>query len=274
MTGPTNRTTLLVGCGRIGRRLGSRLIGTGEQVVALRRFPEELPDSFTRITSDLLLDQGLELPAVDTMVITLPPPEDEHGYRTPLRTLAAALPAVPERTLFVSSTRVFEGCGAEHPVTEATAPWPLSERARVLLRGERLAEDLFGALIVRPAGIYGPGRERLLRSVLAGDAVPHGRRTNRIHETDLVRALEKLLLDPSPPPLLHAVDEEPARLGRVVAHIAARLGVPVPPSTQTPPRGGTVLDGARLRSFLGPLDFPDFRSGYDAVIDDFDPGAR
>ena len=51
------------------------------------------------------------------MVITLPPPQ--QGYRSVLENLAAALPRVPERTVFVSSTRVFDSDA------EAADPAPL-----------------------------------------------------------------------------------------------------------------------------------------------------
>ena len=96
----------------------------------------------------------------------------------------------------------------------------------MLIEGEETARDLFGAVILRPAGIYGPGRDHLIRTVLEGRPVEHGRRTNRIHEVDLARAILALLSSPAPPALLHAADGAPALLGEVVAHLAQRLGVP------------------------------------------------
>ncbi|ASK67084.1 NAD(P)-dependent oxidoreductase [Brachybacterium avium] len=261
-----------MGCGRLGRRAGAALVGAGGEVHALRRDVSGLPEGFYAVPADLAKRADRMLPEVDAMVITLPPPEAAGGYTTVLRHLAAALPQLPARTVFVSSTRVFEGyAGRADPapvLTEDDAPQPLGERARSLLDGEQAARDLFGALVVRPAGIYGPGRDRMLRTVREGRPIAHRRRTNRIHEEDLARILVALLEHPDPPTLLHAVDEAPARLGEVVTHIADRLALPVPPTVEPDPGHGTVMSGALRKQLFGRLRHPDFRSGYDAMLAD------
>ena len=257
-------TTLLVGCGRVGVRVGELLLPHGE-VIGLRRDPSSLPPGFVRVAADLRAPLPSPLPVADAMVITLTP-SAASSYREPLEHLVAALPALPRRTVFVSSTRVLEGYDASRPLTEADPARPRSERARVLVEGEQLARDLLGAVILRPAGIYGPGRERLIRTVREGRPVEHDRHTNRIHEVDLARAIVALLGTPDPPALLHAVDGAPSTLGEVVKHIARRIGKPVPPRTVPDPGAGTVLDGTALRDLLGHLEVPDFRAGYDEMI--------
>lgn len=268
--------TLLVGCGALGTRLGQQLVRDGGQVFALRRSPAGLPAAFTTLAVDLSVPVGRELPAVDAMVITLPPggpvsgpgpgPGPDDGYLASLRNLAAALPRVPERVVLVSSTRVLGGHTGDRLLTERDEPAPVGPRAEVLLEGERLAEELFDALLLRPAGIYGPGREMLLRKVLDGDPVQYARRSNRIHEDDLVRTLHALLTVEEPPRLLHAVDRSPASLGEVVTFIAGRLGVPPPPPLQPAEATGTVLDGSRLLGVLGTLEHPTYREGYGRLI--------
>ncbi|WP_422115760.1 sugar nucleotide-binding protein [Brachybacterium sp. UNK5269] len=274
MTAPRPGRTLFVGCGRLGLRVGAALSATGVEVLALRRDPGAVPASFRAVAADLAQPLTDPLPHCESMLITLPPPDAADGYGTPLRHLAQALPARPSRTVYVSSTRVFEGyagLGDPAPVlTEDDPPRPLSARGRVLVEGERLAEELFGAIVVRPAGIYGPGRDRLPRTVREARPIEHRRRTNRIHEDDLVRVLQSLLLHPEPPRLLHAVDGAPARLGEVVTHIAGRLSLPIPPPVDPDPGHGTVLDGSRMAALLGQLSYPDFRVGYDAML--ADPG--
>lgn len=128
---------------------------------------------------------------------------------------------------------------------------------------------MFDAIVVRPAGIYGPGRERLIRQVLAGEPVDYERRTNRIHEVDLVRAIAQLLDADAPPALLHGVDRRPATLGEVVEFIADRLGVDAPPRAEVEPDAdrGKVLDGSRLAAMLD-LTFPTFVEGYGRMIAD------
>jgi nucleoside-diphosphate-sugar epimerase len=258
---------LLVGCGRLGTRLGRTLTETGREVFALRRHPDSLPAGFSALAVDLREPVRRALPEVDAMVITLTPgtPGAEgqpDGYCASLRNLAAALPSVPRRTVFVSSTRVFEGRTERRALTEADAPAPVTDRGRTLRDGELLASELFGAHIVRPAGIYGPGREMLVRKVLEGTPVQYAQRTNRIHDSDLVRALEALLGAADPPRLVHAVDQRPALLGEVVEYIARQLGRPAPPRAQPETASGKVLDGAQLLGLLGTLRYPTFEAGY------------
>lgn len=269
--------TLLVGCGALGTALGERLVAAGDEVTAIRRDATGLPSSFSAVEADLRHPLPASLPQFDSVVITLPPGISGEGsiYPAALAHIAEALPATPERVLFVSSTRVFEGYASEAfggadgraPLTELDEPRPTGERGESLLDGERRAVDLLGAVIVRPAGIYGPGRDSLIRRVREGAPVDHERRTNRIHEHDLVRLLEVLLRAEAPPALVHAIDQEPAQLGEVVAHIAARLGVPIPPQSAGDAGGGTVLDGARAHALLGELAYPTFREGYDAMLE-------
>lgn len=230
-------------------------------MVAIRRRADGIPEEFQGIVHDLDEPMTGPLPAVDAMVITLPPGrEGSAGYRVRLNHVAAALPATPARTVFVSSTGVFERKG-EGPIDEFDDPHPTSPRGQELRDGEDAARALFSAVIVRPSGIYGPGREHMVRQVRAGAEVDYSRRTNRIHEADLARALDRVLTMTEPPAVLHATDSAPALLGDVVAFIADELGLARPP--RGPARHeGIVLDGGLLRSVLGELEFPDYRAGY------------
>ncbi|PVE98284.1 hypothetical protein DC434_02145 [Microbacterium sp. TPD7012] len=260
------RRTLLVGFGKLGRRLALRLVADGGEAIALRRSDGELPEGVSGIRADLSAPLTEPLPTVDAMVITLPPGGSVDSYRRALTHLRAALPAVPARTVFVSSTGVFEATASDHPITEQDEPVPASDRSRGLYDGERAAIELFSAVVVRPSGIYGPGRGFLLRQVREHKTLNHRRRTNRIHEVDLVRALDLLVRMPEPPALVHAVDQAPAPLGDVVAHIALRLGVDAPPDDPSAEPTGLVHDGSLLLSVLGSLDYPTYVEGYDEMI--------
>jgi nucleoside-diphosphate-sugar epimerase len=259
--------TLLVGCGKLGTKLGLRLVAQGSEVVALRRSTDGLPAVFTAIADDLDVARERELPACDSVVITLPPGASESsGYAASLTHLAEALPERPSRVVFVSSTRVFEAQGGATPLTESTPATPTSARGRELRDGETLAAELLGARIVRPAGIYGPGRESLIRKVREHAPVDYTRRTNRIHEEDLVGLLHTMLTAESPPRLIHAVDRAPVSLGEVVTFIAEQLGVEAPPHVVPETGGGTVLDGSLMHELVGALEFPSFRDGYERML--------
>lgn len=263
---PPPHRTLIVGFGKLGRRLAAHLLADGGEVFALRRSDDALPEGVVGIRADLSAPLAENLPAVDAMVVTLPPGGAVDSYRIALTHLADALPSAPARTVFVSSTGVFERAASDLPITELDDPAPASERSRGLFDGERAAIQLFSAVVVRPAGIYGPGREFLLRQVREGAVVNHRRRTNRIHEIDLVRALDLLLRMPEPPALVHAVDEAPAPLGEVVAYIAGTLGVDAPPDDPSAEATGLVHDGSLLLSLLGTLEYPTYREGYAEMI--------
>mgnify|MGYP002737647587 CR=1 FL=1 len=265
------KTALLVGCGQLGAELGQRLTAQGTQVYGLRRNATALPTAFVPLAVDLTQPVTQPLPEVDTMVITLTPtmPEvnGQPGYLVALQHLAEALPKIPGRVVFVSSTRVFDGNPETQPLTEEDVPAPVSDRAQLLVEAERLAAELFDAALVRPAGIYGPGREMLIRTVRAGEAVNRRRRTNRIHQSDLARLLALLLTMPNPPAVLHAVDQTPGvPLGEVVDYIAQRLHLTPPPGNTNDVVGGKILDARLLHTLLGPLYYPTYQQGYDQVI--------
>ncbi|MDN4476450.1 sugar nucleotide-binding protein [Demequina sp. SYSU T00192] len=259
--------SLLVGCGKLGLRLAELLAREGETVFAIRRHARALPSYVTAIASDVTKPLPRTLPPVESMVVTLPPSVDPAGYRPVLRRIRDALDQVPARTVFVSSTGVFEGWDGPQPITEHDVPRPATARAQALRDGELAAAELFDALIVRPAGIYGPGRDFLVRTVRKRRPITSAARTNRIHETDLVRALHALLRSADPPRVLHAVDAAPARLGDVTDYISELVGAEPPPESEGPGRAGNVFDGAALRRLLGDLRYPSYREGYRDMLE-------
>ncbi|MCU4299089.1 NAD-dependent dehydratase [Brevibacterium permense] len=210
---------------------------------------------------------------LDAVIITLTPDEPsragyERSYLDGLRGLASVLESQPGRVVLVSSTRVL----AEDPtrvIAEDSPIAPESGPGEVLAAAESEAAELFDCLtIVRPAGIYGPGRNRLINAVRRGRPLNHQRWTNRVHRDDLVHGLERLALDPEPPDLVHAVDSLPAQMGVVAAFIADRLGVSVPGHIDGEMPGGKRIDGARFGSLVGDLTFPTYRDGFAAMLTD------
>ena len=102
--------------------------------------------------------------------------------------------------------------------------------------------------------------------MLTGEPANYLQRTNRIHEVDLVRTLEAVLEASDPPPVLHAVDSEPATLGDVLRFIASELGVQPPPHAPSGRVSGNVYDGSLLVALVGQLSFPSFRAGYRELL--------
>lgn len=262
---------LLAGCGDLGFAVGTRLLEAGHRVTGARRRPASAP--FEMIAIDLADPGRGRLPHSDAVVVALSADRSdadsyERAYRKTLHGLAQALPAMPDRVVLVSSTSVLGDHHGE-TVTEDTTPTPTRETAKVLLAAEHDARALFDEVVVlRPAGIYGPGRTSTINRVLQGHPADHARMTNRIHRDDLVTAIAAVLHAQKPPRLIHGVDTEPAPMGAVLEYLAQQLGVAVPPDNGSGQAQGKIVDGSLLHQLLGPdaLRFPTFREGYASLL--------
>ena len=270
---------LIVGCGDLGTELGLRALAAGHRVHGLRRRAEVLPDGFHRIAADL----DAELPSLpeDTEVVaftTAADRRDVDAYRRAYvtatdRVLDAleAAGATPRRVLFTSSTAVY-GVDDGSEVDEDTPTDPTSATGAVLVEAERsLWQRRPDAVSLRLAGVYGPGRTRLIEQVRGGRARRPAREvhTNRIHRDDAAAALLHLAALPSVPATCYlGVDDEPAPLGEVVAFLAAELGSPTPPVGEVRrSRGGDKrCRNARLRGTGWVPAYPTYREGYRAVL--------
>jgi nucleoside-diphosphate-sugar epimerase len=274
---------LIAGCGYVGSELAANLAKEGHEVWALRRSEAPAPAGARAIRADLLdVDRLRDLPSrIEVVFYTASAGGgDDRAYRGAyvdgLRYLLAALDGHPiRRFLFASSTGVYAQSGGVW-VDEDSPAEPEHFSGRRLLEGERLLlRARFAASVVRLAGIYGPGRSRLVERVRRGEAVIPGGASvyaNRIHRDDCAGALRHVMTLESPAPLYVAADHEPADLGTVLRWIAQRLGVP-------PPRVDAAATGARYgrtsnkRVRNGRLlasgyrfRYPTFREGYGELI--------
>jgi nucleoside-diphosphate-sugar epimerase len=109
-------------------------------------------------------------------------------YLEGVRTLLGAFPRA--RLIFTSSTSVYAQQDGVF-VDEMSPANPVHEKGRVLREAEELVLARDG-IVARLAGIYGPGRSFLLRTLLAGEAVldrGDDRVINQAHRDDIVSAL-------------------------------------------------------------------------------------
>ena len=203
----------------------------------------------------------------------------EEAYRDAYVTglanvIAAAAKGAARRLVFVSSTGVF-GQDDGGVVDESSPALPKGFSGRTLLEGEALlAAAPFEATAIRFSGIYGPGRDRLIRMVRSGLPVSAKSRaaiTNRIHRDDCARALAHLVERPAIAPLYLGSDEAPTPMGEILDWIAARLGLPPPPvgddSAQVLQRGGNKrISSARLRAEGFGFLHPTYREGFAAIL--------
>ena len=275
-----NEQVLLAGCGDLGLRVAQRLRARGDDVWALRREPSMSDDSGIRwLRGDLTRPETLrELPVCITRVVYLPTPDrrDEAAYRSTfvdgLRHLLGALDQVHlQRVLLISSSAVY-GEHAGDWVDEGTPPAPSGFNGSVLLEAEQwLATQQTPSVVLRLAGLYGPGRLHLIERLRAGQlkvprAQPHW--ANRIHVDDAAAAIVHLLPLADPLSLYLGVDDTPLRIDVLYDHLSGLIGVS--PAATGPAPGGIGskrLSNARLRASGFVPKWPDSREGYAALLD-------
>ena len=279
-----NERVLLAGCGDLGLRVAQRLLARGDEVWALRRQPLLPDDSGIRwLAADLTQPGTLRrLPAGITQLVYLPTPDrrDESAYRATfvdgLRHLLQALgsPSL-QRVLLVSSSAVYGEHGGDW-VDESTPPAPPGFNGQVLLEAEQLlAAQPITSIVLRLAGLYGPGRLQLLERLRTGEvrvprALPHW--ANRIHIDDAAAAIVHLLELADPLPLYLGVDSTPLPLDVLYDHLAELISAPLPDDGPAPAGVGSKrLSNARLCASGFRPQWPNAREGYAALVDPSTP---
>jgi nucleoside-diphosphate-sugar epimerase len=270
---------LLAGCGDLGWRVAQLLRARGDEVFGLRRHPVVREgDAIGWLQGDLTRPETLtNLPEGMTQLVYLPAP----GTREPalyraifmdgLRHVLNALDTSSlQRVLFVSSSAVY----GEHDgawVDEETPPAPLAFNGEVLLETEQwLASQPLRSVVLRLAGLYGPGRLQLAERLRAGQVhVPrqHPHWANRMHVDDAAAAVVHLLALPDPEALYLGVDDTPLPLDALYDSISMLLATPVAPEGAAPAGVGSKrLSNARLRTSGFRLRWPDSRVGYAELL--------
>jgi nucleoside-diphosphate-sugar epimerase len=273
------RTVLIAGCGDLGTEVGLRFSALGYPVVGLRRSAHLLPPEIDGQSVDLSLQKPEIPPTTDTVVVALAasaPTEEAYraAYVDGLRNLLDALDdaaIVPRRFVLVSSTAVFDVTDGSW-VDETTPALPTAPRDAILLEAEQLlASRVPSAVVLRLSGIYGPGRERLITQVREGRATfgPAPRHTNRIHRDDAAAAIVHLATMRAEPQSLYlGVDDDTATLEEVLTFLAGELSAEPPTRADAgSDRGGNKrLRNTRLKSTGFDFTYPDYRSGYRALL--------
>jgi nucleoside-diphosphate-sugar epimerase len=269
---------LIAGAGYVGTHLARQLRAQGRDVWTLRRTPD--PTDPRHLVGDLTQAAALHLPEPISQVIfcaglkRAEPAAYEQLFITGLGQLLERLRPHPvQRWLFTSTTGVYHELEGGW-VDEETPPRPARPPARYYLAAEELfARHGVPHVIARLSGIYGPGRTRLLESVLAGTARRDPgpvRYLNHIHIEDIAGALIHLLTHPAPAQVYNVTDNEPANRNEMLAWIADQSGQPQPPlavAAAEPPRGGNKrCANRRLRESGYQLVYPTYREGYAQLL--------
>ena len=293
---------LIIGCGYVGLPLGAELVKQGHEVFGLRR---------TRWHEDHVVATGIRPLVGDVTrpetLATVPAEYDwvvncvssskggvqeyRAVYLEGMRHLLAWLSArPPARFVYTSSTSVY-GQTDNSIVTELSVAAPEAETATILKQAEEVLSHAaesraFPSVILRVAGIYGPGRgywfQQFLNSTTQTppDEGSAGRRQsilpvqgtrilNMIHRDDVVGVIITALKRARPGSLYNAVDDEPVTQRDFFQWLASRLGRPLPlvrrESSSSGKRVATSkwVSNLKLKHELEyRFKYPTFREGY------------
>lgn len=274
---------LAIGYGDIAQRVARRLIGDGHQVTGLCRHPEDKPpiDGVELVAGDASNEEdlrGVLQTDYDAIVITLTPTQyDGEGYRqgyvVPCRHLQQVLNSSGQSpyVMYLSSTGVYGQQQGEW-IDEQSPTEPNSDSGKMLLQAETLIRDLpLTSTILRCSGIYGQGRDFMVRQLQNHKVTLRDSWTNRIHQDDVAGFIQYLINHPEHRQSHYLVsDDQPTPQYEVYQWLAHKLGVEVS-STIEPgpgPRGSKRCNNARLRQTGYLLNYANFKQGYCASFDD------
>lgn len=281
-------SVIIVGCGYIGRRVARLEQAAGNQVLGLVRTDDSAQRlralGIEAVVADL--DQprapaSLPMEGATVYYFAPPPPRGNTDPRMTgfLETLGAD--QRPSRFVLISTTGVYGDCHGAW-VNEERPARPQVDRARRRLAAEKAmcawaAEHGVAAVILRVAGIYGPGRlpEKRLRAgdpVLRENEAPF---SNRVHADDLAQACVAAARRGHPGGVYNITDGQPTTMTDYFNRVADHLGLARPPQisrteAQSRLSDGMLsylaeskrLDNRRMREELGVEPrYPDLASG-------------
>lgn len=256
------RPLVVLGCGFVGAELARLARAVKRPVWATARTPTAVPEGVTlQVRAALTADAIAEMPVDGADVVVAFPPDGSTDAR-----IADALTRA-RAVAYISSTGVY---GARTGIIDEATPLDLSSPS-AKARGD--AESLWrarGAVVLRAAGIYGPGRGLHLRLREGRHRiVEEGQRVvSRVHVTDLARLLLGAL-DRAPAASTFVVaDDAPVPQGEVVRWLCERMGLAVPPSATVDEmpeslRHDRRVVGAHIQHTLSlALRYPTWREGF------------
>ncbi len=285
---------LIVGCGYLGQRVADLWLDAGDTVFATtrsaRRASEWSAGRIRAVQCDVTDPASLgNLPAADTVLFAVgfdrsSDKSIDEVYVDGLKNLLHALDAVQvSRLIYISSTGVFAQDDGSW-VDEQAPCNPVREGGKACLAAEQaIAASVFASrsIILRLAGIYGPGRLPRLKDLQAGNPlpVPSQGYLNLIHVEDAARLVQQLAgmdFDETTAPRLYNVSDGNPVLRREYYEEVARQAETPPPQFTQPPAGSPAaaragsdkrISNAKLVREIGPVfKYPDHKAGIAAIL--------
>jgi len=281
---------LIIGCGYLGTRAAALWSGQGDEVWALTRSPARSEEFRSRgwhpLAGDVTDPQSLPIwPEVDTLLYAVGFDRAagrpiREVYVEGLRNVLTTLPDSLSRVIYISSTGVY-GETAGDVVDEASRCVPSRDNGRACLAAEELvrADPRFGSrsIILRLAGIYGPGRVPHRDLLERGQPLPvvADGYLNLIHVDDAARCVLTVAERGTAPNLYLVSDGQPVVRRDYYQDIARLLQAPEPrfepPAADSPvalrAQASKRVSNEKLVRELGfTFQYPTARAGLTAIL--------
>jgi nucleoside-diphosphate-sugar epimerase len=287
-------TKLIFGCGYLGERVAERWHNAGDEVVVVTRSPQRA-DTFKKhgyavIVADPTQSATLtKLPTADAVLFSIGFDRATHQtiedvYARGMRNVLAALPSGTGRVIYISTTGVYGDASGDW-IDEQTPTNPQRDGGRASLAAEQLLDGHplgKNSVVLRLAGIYGPGRIPFRSLLRAGEPIPATSEgyLNLIHVVDaaavVTLAATANIEQATDGPRVYCVsDGHPVVRGDYYREVAMQIGAPEPtfvvPEPISPRAARAASDrrvcNRRMLSELGvQLIYPDYRSGLRAIL--------
>lgn len=294
---------LIIGQGGIGLAVTNDLAKKGYLVTGLARRHRddyELHQNAKHIQADALtLDATVLADFTHIAIIITPDRYDANAYRDAylavakhLANMAMALPKL-ERVVFISSTGVYGQDDGEWVDVLTKPKVPNHAGSVYILQAEQALQQAFKdqAVIIRPSGIYGKTRRRLIEQAkqsLNDESNGAIHWTNRIMDSDLVTVVVNVLTLAKPEPLYLASDYAPVSRAELMtwlkhclvknsntnhvntSHFDTNHGNDPDTTDHQTPTQYRNMTGKRIHSNIPRawLQYPDWQSGYAYLLAD------
>ena len=284
---------LVIGCGYLGSRVARLWQQHGDQVAVVTRSAQRASEFqqtgylpvVADVTDAISLQRIRKIGEIDTVLYAVGfdraagKPKREV-YVEGLRNVLDALPPTVQRLVYIGTTSVYAQTDGSW-IDEESPCQPASEGGHVSLEAESVLHGHTAAtraIVLRLAGIYGPGRIPRREDLVNGKplaADPHAY-LNLIHVDDAARVVLAVASQVEPPRTYLVSDGNPVLRGEYYAQAARLLGAPSPKFAACDERGLAAsrgntnkrINNARLVNEIGyQFLYPTYQQGLRASID-------
>ncbi len=281
---------LIVGCGYLGQRVARRWQSEGHRVVAVTRSIVHAAEfaelGWEPIVADILNQSTLPtFSGIDDVLFAVGFESQQNGpsihevFVKGLENVLGCLPTRIRRFIYISSTGVYSQNQGEW-VDEDSVCEPIRSGGIACLEAERLLSGHSIApqvIVLRLAGLYGPGRIPRAADIQAGRAIaaPANGYLNLIHVDDATEVVAQICKAIVPPTLLTVSDGHPVLRREYLSEMARILRAPMPtfttPSSLSPAslRAATdkrVSNRRLIERLQIRLKYPTYRHGLSEIL--------